>query len=148
MDVCHNGEASRRPFFGAGVWQKESVDNVHTLGFGSGRTGPDCGCFRGSGEISRAGVRFESHLGHAEPFVRGVFALMCGHFDSAGPSEVVRGLCRAPRWPIWLCGWRDQSPGLWAFRLLESRVCAVLSGCSGGQVLALTHSCTKVVVTT
>ena len=29
------------------------------------RTGPDCGGFRGSGGNSRAGTRFESHLGHS-----------------------------------------------------------------------------------
>ena len=46
-----------------------SVDSVHTLGHGLGhtgaRTGPDCGGFRGSGEYSGAGTRFESHLGHS-----------------------------------------------------------------------------------
>jgi hypothetical protein len=61
--------------------------------------------------FARAGVRFESHLGHAEPLVRGVLALMCGHLASAGSSDIVRGLCLAPRWPVRLCGWRGQ--GFW-----------------------------------
>ena len=35
--------------------------------------------FRGSGGYSRAGTRFESHLGHVFPLVRGVLPLMCVH---------------------------------------------------------------------
>jgi hypothetical protein len=38
------------------------------------RTGPDSGCFRGSGGFSRVGARFESHLGHSVSS-QGLFSL-------------------------------------------------------------------------
>jgi len=41
------------------------------------RTGPDCGGFRGSGEYSGAGTRFESHLGHVFSLFRGLRASEC-----------------------------------------------------------------------
>jgi hypothetical protein len=63
---------------------------------------------------------------------------MCGHCPSLGPSDTGCGLGLAPRSPVRLCGWRDQSPGWWALRLLESGVYAVLSGCAAGQLLAHT----------
>jgi hypothetical protein len=42
------------------------------------RTGPDWGCFRGSGGFSRVGARFESHLGHVFSLFRGFLASECG----------------------------------------------------------------------
>ena len=39
-----------------------------------GWIGPDSACFSGSPAFTRAGMQFESHLGHALPLVRGVFA--------------------------------------------------------------------------
>jgi len=44
---------------------------------------------------------------------------------------------------VWVAG---SEPWLVGPPQLESRVCAVLSGCSGGQLLAVTHSWTRVVV--
>jgi len=35
-----------------------------------------------------------------------------------------------------LCGWRGQGPGWWSLLLLQSKGGAVLSGCSGGRLLA------------
>lgn len=43
---------------------------MHTLGFGLGRTGAGLAMFAGSGGNSRAGTRFESHLGHRVSQVR------------------------------------------------------------------------------
>jgi hypothetical protein len=52
------------------------VDNVHTEGFGSGRTGGGLGrigdVFR-EWRIRKAGMQFESHLGHVFPQVRDSF---------------------------------------------------------------------------
>ena len=58
------------------------------------RTGPDCGCFRGSGGNSRAGTRFESHLGHVFSLFRGLWASECAqtvHFmgPCGGPFLLV-----------------------------------------------------------
>lgn len=44
-----------------------------------GRIGSDCVCFWEFPVFPRPGVRFESHLGHSIPLVRGVLAFMCGH---------------------------------------------------------------------
>ena len=51
-----------------------------------------------------------------------------------GPSDVGRGVCLAPRWPVRLCGWQGQGPGWWAFRRLgwgSVVLVSVLSGWSG-----------------
>jgi hypothetical protein len=128
------------------------VDNVHTSGLGLGRTWGGLAqiphvsgtsqCFQGR-ECSSSPTS-----GTARPLVRGVFALMCGHCPVAGPSDAVRGLCLAPRGPVPLCGWRGQGPGWWTLRLLDLGVCAVLSVCFSGQLLAFTRSWSRVVVTT
>ena len=53
------------------------------------RTGPDCGGLRGSGGNSRAGTRFESHLGHVFSLFRGPRASECAQTVHFGP---LRGL--------------------------------------------------------
>ncbi len=82
-----------------------------------GRTGPDSARFRRSPVFARAGIRFESHLGHMFPLVRGPFAL---GLWTTGP--ILRSGCR-----FWWLGWGF--PGLgaaflsrssgWAFLLLH-----------------------------
>ena len=49
------------------------------------RTGPNCGGFRGSGGYSRAGVRFESHLGHVFSLFRGLEPLSVHNLFTYGP---------------------------------------------------------------
>jgi hypothetical protein len=74
-----------------------------------GRFGPDSVCFRGSPMFARAGIQFESHLGHSmTPRQRG-FCFNVWTLTLLGPSDAVRGLCLAPRGPIRLCGWRGQA---------------------------------------
>ena len=84
---------------------------------------------KGWNVFARVGMRFESHLGHAFPLVRGVFAFNVLTLALRGPSDTGRGLCLAPRWPVRLCGWRGQGPGWWALRLLG--IWGYLSSLSG-----------------
>ena len=73
--------ASKRPICG--------VYKVHTLGFGSGRIvgriGSDSACFRGSPVFARAGMQFESHLGHVFSLFRGLWAAECVQISFYGP---------------------------------------------------------------
>lgn len=72
---------------------------------------------------------------------------MCGHDLQRVPlmlSRVVPGAAVAYS-VVWVAGSGSWPVGL---RLLEFGVCAVLSGCTGGQLLAVTHSWPGVVVTT
>ena len=60
------------------------------------RTGPDCGGFRGSGGYSRAGTRFESHLGHVFSLFRGLWASECAqtvHLWAPSGAFFVGGRC-------------------------------------------------------
>jgi hypothetical protein len=41
-----------------------------------GRIGPDSACFRGSPVIARAGMQFESHLGHSVSAGQMLFAFL------------------------------------------------------------------------
>ena len=100
---------------GAPVWGRPWVGELgcaHCAHFGlrTGsywcRTGPDCGGFGGSG-VSRAGTRFESHLGHVFSLFRGLWASECaqsvhcwapsGAFFVAGPVAVAEGLLSSLR---------------------------------------------------
>jgi len=49
------------------------------------RTGPDWRCLRGSGGNSRAGTRFESHLGHVFSLFRGLWSSECVQISFYGP---------------------------------------------------------------
>jgi hypothetical protein len=89
IGLCGEGENQcRRSVSGAGG---HGVHNVHTSGVGpglmcvgSGRIGYVSG---GSPVFARARVRFESHLGHVFPKVRGPLALwLCTNQLFMGPS--------------------------------------------------------------
>ena len=81
IELPRPGRRARQSFGAVWRWQKESVDNVHTLGLGLGRAPV------GSGRIPyvSAGVQCSQGLecsssptsGTAFPLVRGVFALTC-----------------------------------------------------------------------
>ena len=87
---------------------KGGVHNVHTLGFGSGRTGAGLGRiaeFGGSGGFARAGTRFESHLGHSVFARSGAFWCFF-HVDSVHTfaSDLMFRVCGVPDRPIRLWG--------------------------------------------
>jgi hypothetical protein len=51
------------------------------------RTGPDCGGFWGSGGCTRAGTRFESHLGHVFSLFRGLWVFFRVHVVHTPATE-------------------------------------------------------------
>ena len=76
------------------------VDNVHTLGFGLGRTGAGLGRIpyvsAGVPVFARAGTRFESHLGHVFSLFRGLLASECAqtvHLWAPSGAIFVGGRC-------------------------------------------------------
>jgi hypothetical protein len=54
---------------------------------------------------------------------------MCGHWPSAGPSDVVRGSWLAPRSTVRLCGWRGPVLAGGPSACWNLGLCAVLSCC-------------------
>ncbi len=62
------------------------------------------------------------------PPSEGIFALTCVQSLWWRPSDAgVRTVAWPPRWPVQVCGWRVQGPGLWALRLLCTRAMWFLS---------------------
>ena len=65
------------------------MDTVHTLGFGSGRTGVGLGrtaeVCGGSSGFAGAGTRFESHLGHVFSLFRGLWAFFVWTVSTLSP---------------------------------------------------------------
>jgi hypothetical protein len=123
------------------TWQKRSVDNVHTFGFGSGRTGAVLGriryVFREFPVFARAGMRFESHLGTADPLVGGDFALTCVQSLWWCLSDARRGLWPGRRGGLFRCvggGFRVLAGGpsaccVWVYAVPRSgSVCLVVDG--------------------
>ena len=70
-------------------WQKRGCGQCPHIRFRTGpyigRIGSDSACFRGSLVFARAGVRFESHLGHVFSLFRGLWASECGQMFTCGP---------------------------------------------------------------
>ncbi len=114
--------------------KKEGVHNVHTLGFGLGRTGGGLGriaeVIGGSGGNSRAGTRFESHLGHSVFAGQGILVLFRVHSVHTLASDLM----------FRVCGTRIDLFGCVGERLpTADRVpcCGVSAGCSSSFVLPL-----------
>jgi hypothetical protein len=68
------------------------------------RIGPDWRCFRGSSGYSRAGTRFESHLGHMFSLVRGFLVFFRVHIVHTLASDLMFRVCGVPDRPVPLCG--------------------------------------------
>ena len=93
------------------------------------RIGPDSACCRGSPVFARAGMQFESHLGHSiPPRQRGFCFDVCALTPARVPLTLFLSLAGPPR-PMKLCRRRDQGPCWWALRLLGCGVhCRVEAG--------------------
>ena len=86
--------------------------------------------FSGEWRISRAGTRFESHLGHVFSLFRGFLVFFRVHIVHTLASDLMFRVCGVPDRPI----------RLWGERLTTAdRVppCGVSSGCSSSFVLPL-----------
>ena len=104
------------------------------------RTGPDWRCFRGSGEYSTAGTRFESHLGHVFSLFRGFLVFFRVHIVHTLASDLMFRVCGVPDRPIRLCGGAADYGGprtalrgpLWVFILVRPSVGFSRSPLHGG----------------
>jgi hypothetical protein len=81
--------------------KKDCVHIVHTLGFGSGRTGSGLGriaeVFGGVADIQGPEPGSSPTSGTAFPVVRGGFCFNVWTLTRLAPSDGCRGWCRAPR---------------------------------------------------
>jgi hypothetical protein len=103
--ICQDKEGPHAFVAGCGRWTESfeaaNLRCVQSARFGLrigsyvGRIGRDSACFREFPVFTREGMQFESHLGHSNPLVRGVFALTCVR----RPEWVPLTLVAAGAWP-------------------------------------------------
>ena len=112
------------------------------IGSYMGRIGPDSACFRGRPVFARAGMQFESHLGHVFSLFRGLWASECGQILTCGP---LRGpFC----WPVLGPGGSssDLSSGVAGYLFMDGSVRNCMTWLKAGERLDDLVDCSEFMV--